>query len=76
MILYGGGLGNGNIHDHMNLPCLIAGGAGGSLKGGRHLAFPVANKTPMSNLLLSMLDKVGIPTPEKIGDSTGHLAGI
>jgi hypothetical protein len=36
----------------------------------------VANKTPMSNLLLSMLDKVGIPTPEKIGDSTGHLAGI
>jgi hypothetical protein len=76
MILYGGGLGNGNIHDHMNLPCLIAGGAGGALKGGRHLAFPVANKTPMSNLLLSMLDKVGIPTPEKIGDSTGHLAGI
>jgi hypothetical protein len=60
----------------MNLPCLLAGGAGGNLKGGRHLAYPVATKTPMSNLLLSMLDKVGIPTPEKIGDSTGHLTGI
>jgi hypothetical protein len=76
MILYGGGLGNGNIHDHLNLPCLLAGGAAGNLKGGRHLAYPVGNKTPMTNLLLSMLDKVGIPTPEKIGDSTGHLIGI
>ena len=76
MILYGGGLGNGNIHDHINLPCLLAGGASGSLKGGRHLAFPVADKTPMANLLLSMLDKVGVPTPEKIGDSTAHLQGV
>jgi hypothetical protein len=76
MILYGGGLGNGNIHDHLNLPCLLAGGAAGNLKGGRHLAFPIGSKTPMTNLLLSMLDMVGIPTPEKIGDSTGHLAGI
>jgi len=76
MILYGGGLGNGNIHDHMNLPCLLAGGAAGHLKGGRHVAYSVANKTPMANLLLTMLDKVGIPTPEKIGDSTGHLAAV
>lgn len=76
MILYGGGLGNGNIHDHMNLPCLVAGGAGGALKGDRHLAYPVGDKTPMANLLLSMLDKVGVPTPERIGDSTGHLAGL
>ena len=76
MILYGGGLGNGNVHDHFNLPCLLAGGASGNLKGGRHLAYPVAEKTPMANLLLTMLDKVGIPTPEKIGDSTGHLQGV
>ena len=74
MILYGGGLGNGNIHDHLNLPCLLAGGAAGQLKGGRHLAYP--EKTPMTNLLLSMLDKVGVPTPEKIGDSTTHLSDV
>jgi hypothetical protein len=74
MVLYGGGLGNGNIHDHLNLPCLLAGGAAGQLEGGRHLAYP--DKTPMTNLLLSMLDKVGVPTPEKIGDSTTHLSGV
>jgi len=44
MILYGGGLGNGNIHDHMNLPCLLAGGAAGHLKGGRHVAYPVGEQ--------------------------------
>ena len=74
LILYGGGLGNGNLHDHLNLPCLLAGGAAGGLKGGRHLAFP--EKTPMTNLLLTMMDKVGVPTPEKIGDSTTHLSGV
>ena len=62
LILFGGGLGNGNLHDHRNLPCLLA-GAGGQLNGGRHLAFP--EKTPMTNLLLTMMDKVGVPTPEK-----------
>jgi len=74
LILYGGGLGNGNIHDHLNLPCLLAGGAAGHLKGGRHLAYP--DKTPMTNLLLTMMDKMGVPTPEKIGDSTMHLSGV
>ncbi len=74
LILYGGGLGNGNIHDHLNLPCLLAGGAAGQLKGGRHLAYP--EKTPMTNLLLTMMDKVGVPTPEKIGDSTTHLSSV
>ncbi len=74
LILYGGGLGNGNLHDHLNLPCLLAGGAAGQLKGGRHLAYP--EKTPMTNLLLTMMDKVGVPTPERIGDSTTHLSGV
>jgi hypothetical protein len=74
LILYGGGLGNGNIHDHLNLPCLLAGGAASQLKGGRHLAYP--EKTPMANLLLTMMDKVGVPTPERIGDSTTHLSGV
>ena len=71
LILYGSGMGNGNVHDHVNLPCLVAGGATGQLKGGRHLAYP--DKTPMANLLLTVLDKMGVPTPEKIGDSTQHL---
>lgn len=74
LILYGGGLGNGNLHDHLNLPCLLAGGAAGRFKGGRHLAYP--EKTPMTNLLLTMMDKVGVPTPERIGDSTTHLSGV
>ena len=74
MILYGGGLGNGNLHDHVNLPVLLAGGGAGTLTGGQHINY--ADNTPMANLLLSMLDKAGVPTPEKIGDSTEHLKVI
>jgi hypothetical protein len=74
LLLYGGGLGNSNLHTHENLPCLLAGGAAGRLKGGRHLQYP--EKTPTANLLLSMLDKLGVPTPERIGDSTGHLSDL
>ena len=70
LILYGGGLGDGNGHTHFNLPAVVFGGAGG-LKGDRHLKYPEG--TPMANLLLSMLDKVGVPT-QAIGDSTGPLA--
>lgn len=71
LLLYGSGMGNSNLHSHTNLPCLLAGGASGNLRGGRHLAYPEG--TPKSNLLLTMLDKVGVPTPERIGDSTEHL---
>ena len=74
MILYGGGMGDGNQHDHINLPVLLAGGGAGQLKGGYHLKYP--ESTPMANLLLSLLDKLGVPTPEKIGDSTEHLSGL
>ena len=70
MILYGGGLGDGNLHEHSNLPTLVAGGLGGQIRTGRHLAF--TENTPMSNLFVSLLDKVGIEV-EKIGDSTGPL---
>ena len=69
MIVYGGGIGNGNLHEHTNLPCLVAGG-GGRLAGGRHLAYP--EDTPMANLLLSVLDKAGVRA-EELGDSTGLL---
>jgi uncharacterized protein DUF1552 len=70
MILYGGGLGDGNLHEHTNLPTLVAGKLGGALRTGRHLAYP--QNTPMSNLFATLLDKVGIPI-EKFGDSTGRL---
>ncbi len=70
MILYGGGMGDGNLHDHTNLPTLVAGRLGGQLDTGRHLAYPL--NTPMSNLFLTILDKVGVPI-DKIGDSTSRL---
>ena len=70
LLLYGGGLSNGNEHSHINLPLVLAGGAGGRLQGGRHLEYPI--DTPMTNLLLSVLEKVGV-AEERLGDSTGHL---
>ena len=70
MIVYGGGIGNGNLHEHTNLPCLVAGGGGGRLKGGRHRAY--ADDTPYANMLLTVLDKAGVPA-DQLGDSTGLL---
>jgi len=70
MILYGSSMSNGNQHDHDPLPIVLAGGASGQLNGGRHMTY--APHTPMSNLLLSMLDKLGIQA-DKHGDSTGKL---
>jgi hypothetical protein len=71
VLLYGGGIANGNLHSHHNLPCLVAGGAGLGLKGGRHVQYPA--ETPMSNLFLTLLDKLGVPAPDRIGDSTGPV---
>ncbi len=70
MVLYGSSMSNGNQHDHDPLPLILAGGASGQLNGGRHLKF--APHTPASNLLLSMLDKLGVHQ-DKHGDSTGKL---
>jgi hypothetical protein len=70
VILYGSSMSNANQHDHDPLPVLLAGGASGKLQGGRHLKFP--EHTPMSNLLLSLLDKIGVPQ-DKFGDSTARL---
>ncbi len=72
MIVYGGGIGNGNLHEHTNLPCLVAGGGGGTLTGNRHLAYEPEKDTPMANLLLSVLDKAGV-SAQALGDSTGPL---
>ncbi len=70
MILYGSALSDGNEHNFDPLPVILAGGASGQLEGGRHLRYPA--HTPMSNLLLSMLDKLGVHQ-QSFGDSTGLL---
>ena len=70
MFLYGAALSNPNLHAHYDLPLAVVGGGAGTLKGGRHLVY--RNETPMTNLLLSMLDKAGVPA-ETLGDSTGRL---
>ena len=72
-IVYGGGLGDGNLHEHTNLPTLVAGKLGGALQSGRHVKYP--ENTPMANLLVTLLDRAGVPV-EKLGDSTGLLSGI
>jgi hypothetical protein len=69
MIVYGAGLADGNRHEHVNLPVMIAGGACGTIKTGRHLEL---TKTPINNLYVSMLDRMGVPV-ESLGDSTGQV---
>jgi uncharacterized protein DUF1552 len=73
LTLYGGGMGDGNLHRHFDLPCVLAGKLGGQFKTGQYMACP--DKTPMTNLLLTVLDKAGAPI-EKLGDSTAPLSGM
>jgi hypothetical protein len=70
LVLYGSGMSDGNQHNHTDLPVVLAGGASGRLKGGRHLRHP--KNTPMANLLVAMLDTLDIPT-DKFGDSNGEV---
>jgi len=70
MLLYGAGLSNPNEHSHLDLPITVVGGGAGQLKGGRHVECSL--DTPMTNLLVSLLEKVGVPV-DKLGDSTGRL---
>lgn len=74
MIVYGSGLGDGNSHQHHDLPIVLAGGGGGTIKNGRHVVFPT--NTPMNNLFLSMLDRAGAKGVDVLGDSTGRLTGL
>ena len=71
LIVYGGGMGDGNLHGHTNLPCLLAGKLAGAFTTGQHVAYP--RDTPMTNLLLTILDKVGVRI-DSLGDSTGRIA--
>jgi hypothetical protein len=70
LLLYGTGISDGNLHFHLDLPMLVAGGAAGNLKGGRHLQYH--DDSPLTNLYLAVLDKLGIPV-EHFGDSTGQI---
>lgn len=70
MIVFGGAISDGNRHNHNNLPILFAGGGGGTLTHGKRTV--LKNDTPMTNLYLSMLERMGVPA-ERIGDSTGLL---
>ncbi len=72
LLIHGGGMGDGNLHRHNDLPCVLVGNLGRQIKpGGRHLTYP--SGTPMTNLLVTVLDKVGVDVGS-IGDSTGPLA--
>ena len=71
MILYGAGLSDANLHLYTDLSLLLVAGGVGGIKGGQHVRYPL--RTPMTNLLLTMLDKANVPHVESLGDSTGRL---
>jgi hypothetical protein len=73
MIVYGSGNADGNRHTHVNLPVILAGGGGGALRPGRYVK---SGGVPMSNMLLSMADRLGVNGLERHGDSTGRFEAI
>jgi hypothetical protein len=73
MVVYGSGISDGNAHSHDDLPILLAGKAGGAIRTGRHVRYP--KETPLTNLYLSMLDRIGAPL-DSFGDSTGRLGSL
>jgi hypothetical protein len=75
MLVYGGGLGEPNLHEPFDLPTLILGGGCGRIKGGRHLKYQVDKMTPMSNLYVTLLNYAGVPI-EAFGDSTNKIEGL
>jgi hypothetical protein len=70
LYLYGSGMGNPNVHDHVNLPIIVAGGAAGNMRGGRHLQY--GEPEPLANLHLTLLDKVGVRL-DSFADSDGTM---
>jgi len=72
-ILYGSAISDGNRHNHNDLPIILAGQAGGTIKTGRHIVYE--QDTPMNNLFLSLLDRQGVEV-ESLGDSSGRLKGL
>ena len=73
LLVYGSNMSDSNAHDHFPLPMALVGGACGKVKGGQHLRYP--DRTPVSNLLLTVLGRAGVPV-ESLGDSTGEMAEV
>jgi hypothetical protein len=71
LIMYGAALSDANLHLYTDLPVLMVGGGINGIKGGQHIKYP--SRTPLTNLLLTMLDKAGVPKMDRLGDSTGRL---
>lgn len=72
IVLYGSNLGDANTHDNTNLPILVA---GGGFRHGSHLAFPHDDNLPLSNLFVTVLERLGIEA-DAFGSSTGPLPGL
>jgi hypothetical protein len=73
VLLFGSGLSNSDRHTHGPLPTVVVGGGAGTIRGGRHLVYPEG--TPLTNLHMTLLDKVGVPV-DKLGDSTGKITEL
>ena len=71
--LYGSGMGNPSLHDHLNLPILVAGGAATGLRGGRHIRYE--NGTPLANLHMTLLDRAGVRL-DSLGDANGRIEDL
>jgi hypothetical protein len=72
MIIYGSPMGDGHVHNHRRVPFAVLGGANGQMKGGVHLKAP--DSTPLSNVMLSLLHKLGMDDMASFGDSTGEFS--
>ena len=70
LLLYGAGICDGNSHNHVDLPLALLGGKSAGVKGGRHVRSKA--ETPLTNLLVTMLDRAGVPV-DRLGDSTGSI---
>jgi hypothetical protein len=68
MVVYGSPMGDPNLHNHKRCPLIVLGGANGKLEGGRHMAF--ADGTPMANVMLSLMHRLGMDDLRSFGDST------
>jgi len=71
MVLYGAGLSDANLHLYTDLSLVLMAGQNTGIKGNMHVRYP--KRTPMTNLLLTMLDRANVPHSGKLGDSTGKL---
>jgi hypothetical protein len=75
VLMFGSSLSDGDMHSPLELPTVIVGGANGALKGNEHIQYAPDKKMPMSNLYVTLLDKIGVPQ-KSVGDSTGDLAEL